>query len=191
MDDLLASVDRVAHENAFSGVVRVDLGAGFRSTSSCCSAYANRPGWRTPRSFAPMNSRAAPRSATSAATSPGPTGSTYRSAATATAASTRPLADIHALWVAFFAGRIVSVSNVAEMVKPRSEIPEASERYGLGFWLPGTARAVELEGYDAGVSFRTVHDPETTLTYTVIANTSEGAWPMTEHLAESLATRTV
>lgn len=101
------------------------------------------------------------------------------------------LADIHALWAALFAGRIVSPANVAEMVKPRSEIPSASERYGLGFWLPGTASAVELEGYDAGVSFRTVHDPETALVHTVISNTSEGAWPMTEHLAEFLAKPTL
>jgi hypothetical protein len=45
---------------------------------------------------------------------------------------------------------------------------------------------VELHGYDAGVSFRSVHDPAEGLTYTVISNTSEGAWPLTEHLDELL-----
>jgi hypothetical protein len=43
---------------------------------------------------------------------------------------------------------------------------------------------VILEGYDAGVSFRTVHDSDTPLTYTVISNTSDGAWPIARALAE-------
>jgi hypothetical protein len=43
---------------------------------------------------------------------------------------------------------------------------------------------VELHGYDAGISFQTEHDPNTRLTSTVISNTSEGAWPIAEHLDE-------
>ena len=43
-----------------------------------------------------------------------------------------------------------------------------------------------LEGYDAGVSFRSVHDPASAITYTVISNTSEGAWPIVELLEERL-----
>ena len=46
----------------------------------------------------------------------------------------------------------------------------------------------ELEGYDAGISFRSVHDPVRRITHTVIANTSEGAWPLTRLLAEQLST---
>jgi hypothetical protein len=57
-------------------------------------------------------------------------------------------------------------------------------RYGLGFWLHGSCPAVMLEGYDAGVSFRTVHDPTTTVTHTVISNSSDGAWPITRRLDE-------
>ena len=41
--------------------------------------------------------------------------------------------DVHALWDALFAGRIVSPETVAEMVRPRSDVPENSMRYGLGF----------------------------------------------------------
>jgi hypothetical protein len=41
---------------------------------------------------------------------------------------------------------------------------------------------VILEGYDAGVSFRSTHDPVTGRTITVIANTSEGAWPLVARL---------
>jgi CubicO group peptidase (beta-lactamase class C family) len=41
-------------------------------------------------------------------------------------------ADISSLWQALFEGRIVSSEWVAEMVRPRSDVPEESKRYGLG-----------------------------------------------------------
>ena len=44
-----------------------------------------------------------------------------------------------------------------------------------------------LEGYDAGVSFRTVHDPDSRVTHTVVSNTSDGAWPIARHLSERFA----
>ena len=93
-------------------------------------------------------------------------------------------ADIVSLWEALFAGRIVSTRWVDEMVRPRSDAPAESKRYGLGFWLAESGDAVILEGYDAGVSFRSVHDPVRQLTHTVIANTSAGAWLITKRLAE-------
>ena len=96
------------------------------------------------------------------------------------------LADIHALWAALFAGRIVAPDLVAEMVRPHSEPPERERRYGLGFWLHPSGPAVMLEGYDAGVSFRTTHDPADTITHTVISNTSEGAWPLVRQLNDLL-----
>jgi CubicO group peptidase (beta-lactamase class C family) len=95
-------------------------------------------------------------------------------------------ADISSLWSAMFAGRIVSIELIAEMVHPHSDVPAEFARYGLGFWLHESRDVVELHGYDAGVSFRSVHDPVERLTYTVISNTSEGAWPLTEHLDELL-----
>ena len=88
------------------------------------------------------------------------------------------VADLIALWQAFFAGRIVSRTWVAEMVRPRSDAPAHSKRYGLGFWLHASTDAVILEGCDAGVSFRSVHDPGAQSTLTVISNTAEGAWPI-------------
>jgi hypothetical protein len=60
------------------------------------------------------------------------------------------------------------------------------ERYGLGFWLAGKGDAVRLEGYDAGVSFRSWHDPGQSLTQTVVSNTTDGAWPMSRELYERL-----
>ena len=88
------------------------------------------------------------------------------------------VADIAALWRAFFAGRIVPPCWVAEMVRPRSDAPRVSRRYGLGFWLHPSSDIVLLDGYDAGVSFRSSHDPGPGTTRTVISNSSEGAWEM-------------
>ena len=50
--------------------------------------------------------------------------------------------------------------------------------YAAGFWVYRASRRVAMEGYDAGVSFRSVHDPATDTTYTVIGNTSAAAWPV-------------
>ena len=96
-------------------------------------------------------------------------------------------ADISAFWRSLFTGAIVSNDWVSEMVRPRSEAPSHSKRYGLGFWLHTSSNIVMLEGYDAGVSFRSVHDPDSTLTHTVISNSSDGAWPITKRLDELLA----
>jgi CubicO group peptidase (beta-lactamase class C family) len=96
-------------------------------------------------------------------------------------------ADISSFWRSLFAGRIVSRRWVEEMVRPRSEVPSESMRYGLGFWLHRSSDLVMLEGYDAGVSFRSVHDSQSKVTHTVISNSSDGAWPVTRRLDELLA----
>lgn len=96
------------------------------------------------------------------------------------------VADVRMLWTAFFEGRIVPPEWVSEMVRPRSVVSER-ERYGLGFWLAGSGEAMRLEGYDAGVSFRSWHHPSSQLTHTVISNNSDGAWPMTRMLYERLS----
>jgi hypothetical protein len=72
------------------------------------------------------------------------------------------------------------------VVRPRSDVPKEERRYGLGFWLHGSTDAVELEGYDAGVSFWGGHDPASETTHTVISNTTEGAWPIAQLLDEHL-----
>jgi CubicO group peptidase (beta-lactamase class C family) len=95
-------------------------------------------------------------------------------------------ADFSAFWNALFAGEIVSAAVVAEMVRPRSDVPEVSKRYGLGFWLGEASEVVMLEGYDAGVSFWTAHDPHAPVTLTVISNTTNGAWPIAKLLKGSL-----
>lgn len=94
------------------------------------------------------------------------------------------VADIRALWQAIFAGQIVSTEWVTEMMRPRSNSPSNSKRYGLGFWLHASTDTVVLEGCDAGVSFRSEHDPQADVTFTVISSTSDGAWPIARYLGE-------
>ena len=156
-------------------------GTGFHDLvlRSVCRAGGHA---ETPRSCAPTSCREAPRSATWPRTGlrtnvlhlpvrGNGDGGIYMTAA-----------DVSALWEAFFAGRIVSPEWVAEMVRPRSDVPSESRRYGLGFWLHESSDVVMLEGYDAGVSFWSAHDPGTGATRTVISNWTDGAWPIAELL---------
>jgi CubicO group peptidase (beta-lactamase class C family) len=94
-------------------------------------------------------------------------------------------ADVRRLWEALFDGRIVSKAWVEDMTRRRSDAGEGVG-YGLGFWLRATGDIPFLEGYDAGASFRSLHDPATDTTCTVISNWSDGAWPLARHLAEGL-----
>ena len=86
--------------------------------------------------------------------------------------------DMRRFWVSFLAGRIVSESWVQEMTRPRTDVPDAGRRYGLGFWLHPTTDSVILLGYDAGVSFSSLHNPLEDVTATVISNGADGAWPV-------------
>jgi CubicO group peptidase (beta-lactamase class C family) len=98
-------------------------------------------------------------------------------------------ADVRALWRAFFTATIVSAGMVSEMTRPRSDVPERSRRYGLGFWLHELEDTVILEGYDAGVSFRSLHDPRADTTCTVVSNWTDGAWPIARFLEGELGLR--
>jgi CubicO group peptidase (beta-lactamase class C family) len=94
-------------------------------------------------------------------------------------------ADMHNFWMALFAGRIVRTKTVTEMLRPRSDVAgDPSGRYGLGFWLFPQLGLVELHGSHASASFQTDHSDDRRLTYTVLSNTTEGAWPVSNHLDE-------
>jgi len=95
-------------------------------------------------------------------------------------------ADVAALWRALFAGRIVPAELVAELVRPRSDVPGEKLCYGLGFWLHPRSGAVLLEGYDPGVSFRSVCDRDCGITHTVLSNWTDGAWPVARFLFQRL-----
>ena len=96
-------------------------------------------------------------------------------------------ADVHAMWDALFAGRIVSAETVAMMVRPRSEVPGSSMHHGLGFWLYDATGAVSIHGFDAGVAFVSVCDPDRRFAYSVFSNKTSGAWPVSQRLDELVA----
>lgn len=87
-------------------------------------------------------------------------------------------ADLAVFWRALLAHRVVSAATLALLTEPVSTVPDEGMRYGRGFWLGLDSADLVLEGYDAGVSARTRHDPRTGVTVTVLANTSDGAWPV-------------
>jgi CubicO group peptidase (beta-lactamase class C family) len=91
--------------------------------------------------------------------------------------------DLHRFWCALVAGTIVRPGLVRSMITPRN-LSNEGLRYGLGCWLHPTGPAILAEGYDAGVSMRSIHDPATKTTATVLANSSEGAWGVAEALLE-------
>ena len=92
--------------------------------------------------------------------------------------------DVSTLWAALLAGRIVAQESVTEMLRPRSDVPQESLSYGLGFWLHPATQRLELHGYDVGVSFRSIHDPAASTTWTVVSNTGQGTWPLETVLEE-------
>ena len=97
--------------------------------------------------------------------------------------------DVHRLWAALLGGQIVSEATVSEMLRPRSDRGENGLSYGLGVGLDPDSGAVQLFGADAGASFASLHDPERRITYTVIANTVSGAWPVRRAVMAHLGSR--
>lgn len=96
-------------------------------------------------------------------------------------------ADMHTFWTALFDGRIVPESWVGEMMRPRTDSSaEDNARYGLGLRLRETTDEVMLEGADAGVSFYSGHEPSGRFGYSVLANTSDDAWPVVAELVKLL-----
>ncbi|HYI59502.1 MAG TPA: serine hydrolase domain-containing protein [Microlunatus sp.] len=93
--------------------------------------------------------------------------------------------DLHRFWRSLVAGQIVGPDLVQTMITPRNVSHEEEKlRYGLGCWLHPTGPALIVEGYDAGISMRSIHDPATQTTATVLANSSEGAWRVAWRLVE-------
>jgi CubicO group peptidase (beta-lactamase class C family) len=96
------------------------------------------------------------------------------------------VADVLRFWTALGDGRVVGHASVAAMTAPHSDVPEEGARYGLGFWLHAAGDGLELVGGDAGVSFRSSHTRSTGTTWTVVGNTSDGAWPVARVVAAAL-----
>jgi CubicO group peptidase (beta-lactamase class C family) len=91
--------------------------------------------------------------------------------------------DVSRFWRALFGGAIVGAGSLTTMLRDHSPSERDERRaYGLGFWLRPGSSEVTISGADAGVSFASQHDPERGYTHTVIANTSDGAWRVSEEL---------
>jgi CubicO group peptidase (beta-lactamase class C family) len=95
-------------------------------------------------------------------------------------------ADLHAFWRALFAGRIVAIETVERMTAARNADTGEDLHYGIGVWVHPSGRAVAVEGYDAGVSFRSTYLPGADTTVSVFGNTPEGAWPVVGVAAEAI-----
>ncbi|WP_307381291.1 serine hydrolase [Microbacterium sp. W4I20] len=87
-------------------------------------------------------------------------------------------ADLRSFWGALFEHRIVSERTLAALTEAQHAVDSEHMRYARGFWRGWDSAAVMLEGYDAGVSARTWFDPNSGVTGSIIANTSDGAWPV-------------
>ena len=92
------------------------------------------------------------------------------------------VADIGALWRAFVGGRVVSPELVGQMLTPRRGSGPDVLEYGLGVWLHRDGEVLEIHGYDAGVSFYSLHHPASATTCTAISNTGEGTLALEELL---------
>jgi len=96
------------------------------------------------------------------------------------------LKDVTAFWDAFDHGDLVSAEHRDEMTQIRQS-SSADRAYGLGFWLSPDGHIVWLEGSDPGVSFRSAFNLTSRARYTVMSNTSSGAWPLVRALEPFIA----
>ncbi len=94
--------------------------------------------------------------------------------------------DVHTLWTSLFRHSIVSPGVLSAMTEPQPAT--SSRRYGLGLWIHPESDTYLIEGYDAGVSFQSVHDPHRGITHSVISNTSEGAWELAHFVRQGFET---
>lgn len=85
--------------------------------------------------------------------------------------------DLDRLWRSLFAGRVVPIRLVEQMVQ-RVSRRASGDDYGRGLWLVPESGCVALVGGDAGISVRSVHDPTSAATVTAVSNTTAGAWPV-------------
>lgn len=90
--------------------------------------------------------------------------------------------DVHRLWSALVAGRLGD-TVLAMMTAP----PEPGARYGMGMWLDKDDK-LSMTGMDVGASFHSTRWADGT-TFSVLSNTSHGAWVIAEHLDQALGDR--
>lgn len=92
--------------------------------------------------------------------------------------------DMEKFWHSLKTGCLLQREIVFELLKPREYIANEGLWYGYGFWIDEKRDQIVLEGYDAGVSFRSVIGRECDDGYTIISNTSFGVWSLVDLLNE-------
>jgi CubicO group peptidase (beta-lactamase class C family) len=90
--------------------------------------------------------------------------------------SVTTVADLAKFWAALLRGDIVNTETLELLIEPIQ--PETGERlkYASGFWRSPGNDEVILSGGDAGISAYTSHNLETGITWTILSNTTNGAW---------------
>lgn len=93
------------------------------------------------------------------------------------------LDDTTAFWNAFLSGGIVSLQSVAAMTAEVS-VYNDTRSYGRGFSLNPRTDHVWIEGKDPGVSFQSGVFRDADVRYSVLSNTSSGAWPLVKTICD-------
>lgn len=97
-----------------------------------------------------------------------------------------PVADMNLFGTALLEGGLLQEQSVSELLRPRCFVERERVSYGYGFWIDQPNESVFLEGYDAGVSFRSAARRGGNGGYTVVSNISSGAWPVVALLRDWL-----
>lgn len=95
------------------------------------------------------------------------------------------LDDTTAFWDSLLTGSIVSRESVAAMTAEIS-VDNDTRSYGRGFWLGPGGHHVWIEGMDAGVSFQSGVFRDADVRYSVLSNTSSGAWPLVQAICDEV-----
>ena len=113
-----------------------------------------------------------------------PTSSTSRCAAAATAARSRPSTTCTTSGRPCWAGASCPTRRCGTCCAPGRTPTRAAPPTGSASGSTPRDGSLQLVGEDAGVSFTTVHFPQEQVTWTVLANTAGGAWPVHRAVAE-------
>ena len=96
------------------------------------------------------------------------------------------VADIDRLWEALLAGRIVGPELVTRMTTAQG-YEDDGDGYGWGCSVIDDGATIGMGGYDPGISFASRRTPSTGTSWTVIANHTDGAWPVVRAIRAALA----
>lgn len=99
--------------------------------------------------------------------------------------------DWYQFWQALAQFKLLGKEMTGMLLRPQVVTAEEAPNthYGLGVWLEvqgETVKSYFVEGYDPGVSMRSLVFPEQELTLTMLANTNKALWPLYEKLRAEL-----